>query len=132
MTFLLILILLCHDQNSRMSRHSLYIKSMVHVLPPLTETVLSAGKLMQLSKVYTQLYPNKVIKHVPAFIKVCGRVILAGDIIGSTRPGPNNISSSVVMAFWPGRGDALQSSDECSTMRVGIVNYLFEHSVISR
>ena len=86
-------------------------QSIVKILPPFSESVLSAENLTQLKSVYTQLYPNKVIKHVPAFIKVCGRVILAGDIIGSIKPGPNNISSSVVMAFWPGRGDSLQSID---------------------
>ena len=104
-------------------------QNIVKGLPPFSESVLSAENLTQLNSVYTQLYPNKVIKHVPAFIKVCGRVILAGDIIGSTKPGPNNISSSVVMAFWPGRGNSLQSIDYCS-IRVGIVNFYFEHTVV--
>ena len=33
------------------------------------------------------------------------------------------------MAFWPGRGDSLLSIDYGS-MRVGIVNYLFEHTIV--
>lgn len=65
---------------------------------------------------------------MPAFYQECGRISIAGDVIGSTKRGSNSISSSVIMAFWPGSGNSLCSIDY-GRMRVGIVQYFFQHSV---
>ena len=56
------------------------------------------------------------------FYRKFGRVTLAGDLIGSDMPGPNNKSSSVIMAYWPGRSRTLDNIDY-NRMRVGVVQY---------
>ena len=55
-----------------------------------------------------------------------GRVLLAGDLIGSQMPGQNSKSSSVIMAYWPSRGQDLSSIDS-STMQVDTVQYFMQH-----
>ena len=43
-------------------------------------------------------------------------------------PGRNNRKSSVIMAYWPSRGGEFNTS-EYSTLSVGVVQYLFKHTV---
>ena len=85
--------------------------AIIKPLPPAKEKVLSAELVHQLQCVYQQLYPSKRIQQIPYFYEEYGRILLAGDIIGSTRPGSNAKCSSVIMAYWPGRGNNLQAID---------------------
>lgn len=101
---------------------------LIRKLPPLHEKVFSSTLVKELQCIYQQLYPSKQVIHMPAFYQECGRICIAGDIIGSTKRGCNSISSSVIMAYWPGSRSSLQSIDY-SRMRVGIIQYFFQHSV---
>ena len=66
---------------------------------------------MQITQVINQLYPNKFITFLPHYYKICGKSTLGGDLIGSTLPGGNNTTSSVVMAYCLGSGDNLGAID---------------------
>lgn len=68
------------------------------------------------------------IVHMPVYYQECGRISAAGDVIGSTKRGPNSISSSVIMAYWPGSGNSLGSADSIP-MRVGVIQYFIQHTV---
>ena len=94
------------------------------------EKCLQPNLAMQLESVYKQLYPRKLIAHLSLFYKEYGRVCLAGELIGSVKPGPkfNCQSSSVVSAFWPGSGDSLDDIDY-SRMRIGVVQHFIRHSL---
>ena len=73
-----------------------------------------------------------MLSHVEStspFFQQCGRITLAGDLIGSVLNGASTVCSSVVMAYWPGRGDNVFNIDY-SRMRVGVVQYFFKHSVV--
>ena len=65
----------------------------------------------QLECIYKQLYPNHNVVSVSLFYERCGRVTTAGDLIGSELNAASSTASSVVMAFWPGRGDDLSATD---------------------
>lgn len=52
--------------------------------------------------------------------------MLAGDLIGSDNNAVSATGSSVIMAYWPGRGDDLTMID-ISSMRVCVVQYYFRH-----
>lgn len=69
--------------------------------------VFSADLVRHLKTLYSQLYPSRTIYQVPYFYEEYGRILLAGDMIGSTKPGVNAECSSVIMAYWPGRGSSL-------------------------
>ena len=97
-------------------------------LPPCHEKVLPGQLISKLQSIYKQLYPNKRIVHFPYFYREYGRIILAGDVIGSVKPGPNNSSSSIIMAFWPSAGDSLETLDSVR-MRVGEVQYFIKHTI---
>ena len=55
---------------------------------------------------YSFLYPQLGIsnKDVLPFYDQFGRVTLVGDLTGSTLPGPNNSTLSVIVTDWPGTG----------------------------
>lgn len=95
-------------------------------LPPFRE-VFESSEVQHLTMLYNQLYPSKHVSHFPHYYELCGRVTLAGDLIGSVLPGGNQISSSVIMAFWAGSGNNLLSIDY-DQMRVGIVQKFIKHS----
>jgi len=97
-------------------------------LPPFYENVFDNEVAQLLENLYKQLYPHYSIVHVPRFYRKFGRVIIAGDLIGSDMRGPNNHSSSVIMAFWPDRGESLSNIDY-SRMRVAVVQYFIQHTV---
>ena len=107
-----------------------WIKDMNAVLPlpPYFEEVFSTEEADQLSNLYHQLYLNQGI--TPSEILVThykfGRVLFAGDLIGSNMPGRNSNSSAVVMAYWPNRVEDLSTIDY-STMQVGVVQYFSRH-----
>ena len=80
--------------------------SAVSQLPPLYEAVFNADSLMNLQQIYISSYIPINIVHFSSFYHKFGQITIAGDLIGSHIPGSNNVASSVVMAFWPGRGDS--------------------------
>ena len=99
-------------------------------LPPFCEEIFSALQVRQLSDIYQQLYSSSDVDITAVPLSVThykfGRLLLAGDLIGSQMPGQNNKSSSVIMAYWPSRVQDLASA-ECSTMQVGVVQYFMQH-----
>ncbi len=61
--------------------------------------------------------------HLSYFYRECGRV---SDLVGSVKPGPNNISSSVIMAHWPSNG---QLASDSFGLNVGEVQFYLKHSI---
>ena len=72
-----------------------------------------------------QIYPNKSIAHLRQSYQRFGKVCVGGSIVGSTLPGGNGSSSSVIMAYWAGNLLAIGSS----RMRVGVVQLFLSHKV---
>ena len=101
---------------------------MVTPHPPFHEKVFNPLQARQITRVINQLYPNKLISFLPHYYKICGKVTLGDDLIGSRLPGGNNKASSIIMAYWSGSGDNLLEYDR-SRMRVGEVQYFILHSV---
>ena len=95
----------------------------VIVLPPFQQKILSSDLLEDLKFFYKKLYPNMLFPQVSPFYDHYGCILLAGDVIGSTMPGPNNSASSVIMAFWPN-----SDSIDYSRMQVGVVQYFLKHT----
>ena len=96
---------------------------LVAPLSPFKSCILDAVLLQHLHSVYSFLYPQLGIrnKDVLPFYDQYGRVTLAGDLIGSTLPGPNNSASSVIAADWPGTGTGILNNT-CQ-LRVGQIQY---------
>ena len=65
---------------------------------------------------------------VSRFYQKCGRVRIAGNLIGSDMPGPHNKSSAVITAFWLRKGDDLQLIDN-GRMQVGIIQFFVVHNL---
>ena len=82
----------------------------------------------QVLTIYKQLYSNCSSIKCSQFYCKFGKITLTDDVIGSTLPGANSRSSSVVMAFWCNRGDRLDNIDY-SCIRVGVVQFFFQHQV---
>ena len=70
---------------------SFAVTASIKPLPPAKERMLSAELVHQHQRVYQQLYPSR-IQQIPYFCEVYGRILLAGDIIGLTRPGSNTVT----------------------------------------
>ena len=100
----------------------------VSSLPPIYQDVLNAVEADELEHIYTQLYPLKSICHIPRFCYKFGRLMLAGNLIGSDMPGPNSKSSSVIMAFWCDHDSTVQNINY-NRMCVGIVQYFLKHKL---
>lgn len=67
---------------------------------------------------------------MPAYYQECARISIAGDVLGSSkRHGSTSISSSVIMAYWPGSGNSINTIDYGQRMRVGVIQHYFQHSV---
>ena len=98
------------------------------LLPPLREDVFDSTVVRDLESLYTQLYPNKVIARVSPFYIRAGRATLCNQVIGSTMNAASSNSSSVIMAYWPARGNDLSFIDY-SRMRIGTVHYYCKHQV---
>jgi len=84
--------------------------------------VLDAISLQYLKTVYYFLYPHLYGHEVFPFYDHYGHITLAGNLIGSTYPGPNAQSSSVIMANWP-EGEMTLPDNK----RVGSVQYFLKH-----
>ena len=83
--------------------------------------------------VYRFLYPLEDFSDcsVLPFYKEYGRVILVGDLIGSTLPGTNNSPSAVIMADWSGAETGHLDTCSRNQMRVGYIKYFIKHEVSS-
>ena len=102
------------------------IDNIVELLPPLHEHVFPAELMEQLEKNYSQLYTGFNISFLSPFYLRSNRIRLAGDLIGSNNNAASATTSSIIMAFWPGRGDDLTIIDN-SCMQVGVVQYYLSH-----
>jgi len=100
----------------------------ISLLPPFYEDILSFDVAEHLESMYTLLYPNRCFTSMSRFYRKFGRITVAGDLIGSEMRGPNSKSSSVIMAYWPGRGHTLDNIDY-TRMRVGVVQYFVSHEL---
>lgn len=101
---------------------------MISPVPPLYEEVMNAEAADNLKCIYAQLYPNKQVKIMPSVYTKFGRLRMGADVFGSKLPGPNNHSSSVVMAYWPSKGNSLSSIDY-SKFQVGVIQYFLRHKI---
>ena len=70
-------------------------------------------------------YPNTATELVPVTYSLYGRVTLYGHVIGSVLPGGNNNSSSVILAFWPTKGDNITSFDH-TALSIGVVQHFIK------
>lgn len=127
----LCLLHMARDPLSTIASFAWKRKDVVRPLPPSYEHVLDNETVQMLENVYKQLYPSCNIIHVPRFYQKFGRLLIAGDLIGSDMRGPNARSSSVIMAFWPDRGSTLNNIDS-SKMHVGVVQYFMQHELSYR
>jgi hypothetical protein len=101
---------------------------LIKPFPPFFEKIFEQIELEQLTSVINQLYPNECIAQMPRNYHLFGRVGLGGSIIGSTLPGGNSSSSSVITAYWAGSGsDLLAINYTCA--RVGVVQHYILHTV---
>ena len=90
------------------------------MLSPTHEDIFEADEVHCLEALYTQLYPQKVLASVSPFYVRSGRVSMCNQVIGSVMNATSAKSSSVVMAYWPSRGNQLSNIDY-SRMKVGVV-----------
>ena len=96
--------------------------------PPFFDEVFTTDMGEQILTIYKQLYSNCSSIKCSQFYRKFGKITLADDLIGSTLPGANSQTSSVIMAFWCNRGDRLDNIDY-SCKRVGVVQFFFHHQV---
>ena len=92
------------------------------VLPPIPAKS-SHARYVSTAKIYIR---SHVIIHLSYFYREYGCVLIASDLVGSVKPGPNNISSSVIMAHWPSNG---RLASDSSGLNVGEVQFYLKHSI---
>jgi len=97
-------------------------------LPPLYEEVMDAKELAELEMIYKQLYPFQNIKKMSSTIYKFGRLLFAGDLIGSVMPGKNSHASSVIMAYWASQGNDISNVNN-SERQVGVVQSFLLHKI---
>jgi len=101
-------------------------EGVVKLLPPLHEHILFPEQVSNLNSLYKQLYPNKVVLPTSPFYSCSGRVALGNELIGSVMNATSCNSCSVIVAYWPSRGDTL-SNITYSHKSVGVVQYFIKH-----
>ena len=121
---------ICSDEldqlyNARTSLKPFRILDIVEALPPICDFVFPSEDVLLLKSLYSQLFPNSTITFTSPFYQRATRVSLAGDLLGSIHNAASAPASSVIMAFWPGRGINL-SAINYTRMRVGVV-----HTILS-
>ena len=101
-------------------------------LPPFFDEVFTSEGTSQLTELYKQMYPDRDFSNilVPVSYRKFGRLMLAGNLVGSEMPGPNSILSAVIMAYWYTTRCDL-SNINYSTMQVGVVQYFLRHRIIT-
>ena len=102
---------------------------MVTLLAPLHEDIFDSEEVQQLELLYKQLYPHSVVARVSPFYIRSGRAALCNQVIGSVMNATSCNSSSVIMAYWPSRGNVLSNIDY-SRMKVGRVQYFIRHQAV--
>ena len=115
--------------NARTSLTPFRIIDVIEVFHPICEFVFPSEDVLLLESLYKQLFPDSTITFTSPFYQRSTRVSLAGDLLGSVHNAASASASSVIMAFWPGRGIDL-SAINYSRMRVGVVQYYFKHYAI--
>ena len=76
--------------------------------------------------VWRKSWLQSIYRPLPANLSTCAHVLflqrawLGTDMIGSVKPGPNNISSSIIMANWPSTGNSLDTLTS-EQMNIGTV-----------
>ena len=90
---------------------SLKENAQIQPLSPFKVKSLTSEQHLQLQTIYEQLYPSRYIARVPHLYREYGRALLGDDIIGSIMRGRNSKKTSVLAAYWPGRGNSLSSID---------------------
>ena len=78
-----------------------------------------------LTQVYSLLYPNKTITHVPMFHETFNEVNVLGERLLSK--GSKGSHSALVCAYWPRIGGTVSQS--CEILRVGVVQHFLRHTV---
>ena len=90
------------------------------------EDIFNADVADELEGMYNLLYPNYDIPSISRFCKKFGRATIAGNLIGSTMPGPNSRTSAAMMAYWSSSSNSLSNIDY-GRMQVGIVQFFIHH-----
>ena len=110
---------------------SFHNEGLVVPFAPFKERVLDSDLLLQLITVYRFLYPQQDLNDcsVLPFYNEYGHVTLAGDLIGSTLPGPHNSTSAIIMSDWPGADTGHLDTCSTSQMRVGCIKYFIKHEI---
>ena len=101
-------------------------QGVVKLLPPLHEDILYPEQASNLNSLYKQLYPNKVVLPTSPFYTHSGRVTLGNELIGSVMNATSCNSCSVIVAYWPSKGNTL-SNITYSYRNVGVVQYYIKH-----
>lgn len=97
-------------------------------VPPYQMSMFDSEEIQQLGSLYTLIYQNKTVHHLPYSYQMYGRVNMSGEMIGSTLPGGNNAAASVIMAYWPTRDiDIDLSSINYQQKSVGVIQYFIKH-----
>lgn len=128
---------LFHDSNSilmiiRLPQEELrlvqsfQINGTISPLPPYQESVLNYKDVAYLKDLYQQLYKDRVMCNFSHYIVSFGKVLYAGDLIGSVKQGANNYLSSIIIAYWSLTTNNIYAN--CSR-RVGEVQYFFKHII---
>ena len=95
------------------------------LLPPFREDVFTSQLLKDLTSLYGKLYAHLSVSHhfISPFFLRSGRINFCGQLIGSEMNATSSCSSSVIMAYWPSKGDDLSTIDYGERMAVGTVQY---------
>lgn len=100
----------------------------VSPIPPFQEKVLTSEDVRHLKRFYQQFYHQRNVTNFSHYSVVFGKVLFAGDLIGSMKRGTNNSTSSIIMARWFGSGNDM-FSEQSRRLRVGEVQYFLKHAV---
>ena len=100
------------------------------LLPPFREDVFTSQLLKDLTSLYGKLYAHLSVSHhfISPFFLRSGRINFCGQLIGSEMNATSSCSS-VIMAYWPSKGDDLSTIDYGERMAVGTVQYFCKHRV---
>jgi len=87
--------------------------------------IFSPSEVTWLSEVYSALYPEREIVHVPLMYEQFREVYVLGVRFLSKQSRGKH--SSAVCAYWPAVGGKISST--CDQLRVGIIQYFVRHTV---
>ena len=116
------------ERISTLSTFAFKSSNDISLLPPFYESTLTFVVAEQLEGMYALPYPNHNLTVLSRFCFKFVRITIAGNVVGLQMTGPNSKSSSVIMAYWPGKSNTLDNIDY-SPMRVGTVQYFIRHEL---